>query len=110
MISYITGVTKIYDDSGLTSRTKLLRSYPNPFRTSTSITYNVGAPSMIQVAIYSLTGEKIRILANQHNKSGMHTIAWDGRDGNGKKLPNGVYYCCLQTGNKSITQKIVVVK
>jgi hypothetical protein len=110
MISYITGVARIYDDSALASRTKFVRSYPNPFRTSISVTYNVGVPSMIQVAIYSLTGEKVRVLADQYNESGMHTIAWDGRDSNGKKLPNGIYYCCLQIGDKSITQRIVVVK
>jgi hypothetical protein len=42
--------------------------------------------------------------------TGQFKIYWDRTDDQGKKAPSGVYIVLLESENKSISKKIVVVK
>ena len=66
----------------------LLQVYPNPFRESASIRYAAGAGSTAEaVQIFDVGGRLQRVLP----VSGDLPTLWDGRDGQGRNLPAGVY-------------------
>lgn len=69
----------------------LISNYPNPFTTSTTITYHTnGGHTLIQ--IIDTLGRVIKTLLDSPNvSSGVYTISFDG-----SYLPNGVYYARLQ--------------
>ncbi|MDX9905274.1 MAG: T9SS type A sorting domain-containing protein [Bacteroidales bacterium] len=79
--------------------------YPNPCVNVANLTFELSAPSNICININSLSGFIIRI--NKYGKliKGKHVFQIDVSD-----IPNGVYYCQLETdyGNKTI--KLIVQK
>jgi flagellar basal-body rod modification protein FlgD len=53
--------------------------------------YNLDAPADIMISITDSNGKNIRtIYAGQQDK-GSHTISWDGKDKDGRKVDNGSY-------------------
>ena len=59
--------------------------YPNPFNPSTSIEFTLPAKERATLAVYDITGRKVRELPLRHpSAAGAHTAVWDGRDANGK--------------------------
>lgn len=76
---------------------KLRQSYPNPFFTSTSISYYIGTPSFITLQVYDITGRLVKTLEEDNaRKSGYHTIRWDAKDDSGNPVSNGVYFSVLR--------------
>ena len=83
----------------------LHQNYPNPFNPITSITFELPADSDIQLSIYNLTGRKVRTLIHEMKDAGKHTIQL-----NGNNLSSGIYFYRLETPEKQITKKLVVLK
>ena len=78
---------------------ELTENYPNPFNTSTSIRYAIPRNTHIELAIYNIQGQLIRTLLNGEEMAGTHTIIWDGKDNEGKKLGTGIYFYQLKETN-----------
>ncbi|MBC8366870.1 T9SS type A sorting domain-containing protein [bacterium] len=69
--------------------------YPNPFRESTQINYSAASGASVSVRIYDVKGRLVRELSGHGG-----TLAWDGRDGSGNRLGNGVYLIQLHSGGE----------
>jgi hypothetical protein len=87
-------------------------NYPNPFnpRTeSTTITFfNTGTKATVK--IYSITGKLVRTLKNVPQTTGSVEVEWDGKNGQGRIVKNGVYVAVIKANGKRIMVKIAVVK
>ena len=75
-------------------------NFPNPFaagKESTKITYLIDQPSTVTMTLYTIWGDPVRKLMNEYvAQSGLHqNIEWDGRNGDGNIVNNGVYYLVL---------------
>ncbi len=67
---------------------------PNPFNTSTTITFNVAEPKHVYIAIYNCIGQRIRnLITAEYKETGQYTVVWDGRDDAGNSVSSGVYLC-----------------
>ena len=71
-------------------------NYPNPFgRTykETSIQFQLSHPSDVEFRIFTLLGEPVRTWKFSGLLPGIysHLIRWDGKNGRGKRVLNGVY-------------------
>lgn len=67
-------------------------NYPNPLRNETTFTFELNQSSAtVEIKIYTLAGRLIRTLAATEATAGFNMIKWDGRDGDGDRLANGVY-------------------
>lgn len=73
-----------------------LSNYPNPFSSSTVISYYVPVDSKVSLKIYNGFGQAITTLFEGDKKAGNYTINY-----NGSKLTNGFYYCRLTAVSKS---------
>ncbi len=88
-----------------------LGNYPNPFNPSTTITYNLTTPGVVQLNIYDVNGRLIRTLANQVMQSvGSHSVVWDGLNASGQSVASGIYMYELQTSEMTETSRCLLVK
>jgi hypothetical protein len=82
-----------------------LKASPNPAGRSSHISFSLPTASAVELSIFNIAGQKVATLAQGPMTAGAHAVEW--KTGN---VPNGVYFYQLQTGSRSVSQKIVVVK
>jgi hypothetical protein len=96
-------------------------NYPNPFRAgseTTKISYFLTRDTNVRIDIYDLAGMHVwstERAAGTPGGTGSEDgtwceIEWDGRNGAGDVVRNGVYICRIQAGSQSATFKIAVAK
>ncbi len=88
----------------------VLDNYPNPFENQTTIRFGTESDGWTDLAIFSLLGNRVRLLAQGVRPGGTHTVVWDGRDDSGRLVPAGVYGCRLRTGIGASVRTLVVVR
>jgi hypothetical protein len=88
----------------------LSTAYPNPFNASTSISFTLNKPEKVSLAVYNLTGQKVRELASGNYSSGSHTTVWDGKDNSGNAVSSGVYLARMESGGVSKVVRMAMVK
>jgi hypothetical protein len=88
-----------------------LNNYPNPFSSQTNIAFEITAKSKVVLEIYSLNGQKIKLLANNEMSAGKYSIPWNARKENNSKVEPGVYVCRMLVGNQAeFSKQMLVVK
>ena len=85
-------------------------SRPNPIRPTTTLRFDLGEPTHVQLEIFSADGRRIRVLVDEPMEAGSHDVAWDGMATDGTKVGPGVYYCLLRAGQQTATQSLVVTQ
>lgn len=99
------------DPCPLTPVPRLLPSAPNPFSSSTVITYELSsAVSRVSLGVYNLLGQCVRTLISGPSAAGRHAVTWDGRDERGSRIASGVYFCGLEVEDRLFTKRLTVVK
>lgn len=88
----------------------LSTAYPNPFNASTTISFTLNKPEKVSLAVYSLTGQKVRELAFGNYSEGNHTAMWDGRDDSGNAVSSGVYLARMESGGVNKVVRMAMVK
>jgi len=73
----------------------LYQNYPNPFNAGTEIRFQLPKNSDIELTIYNILGQAVRILTQGYKTAGHHIMKWDGRNENGLSVPTGVYFSRL---------------
>ncbi len=81
---------------------------PNPFATVTGFRFGLAQRGMMSLSIRSSTGAAVRTLATGLREPGWHTAVWDGCDNTGGRVPAGIYFCRLDVGEFTATQKLVL--
>jgi hypothetical protein len=87
-----------------------VRSSPNPFRQEVRIELATVAFGDVDLAIYDVTGRKVRNLSMPGAVSGPQIVRWDGRDEQGQQVPAGVYFCRLTAGGLRATEKVILLR
>lgn len=88
----------------------LAQNYPNPFNPQTSVRYALPAPSFVELAIFNVRGEKVRILMRGMQPAGRYEISWDSKDEAGTTLASGVYMLRLNAGAVTRSRKMLLVR
>ncbi len=83
----------------------LFTNYPNPFNPSTTIKYHLQKSDNVTLIIYNISGQEIERLVNEFQTIGEHEITWHP-----KALSSGIYFCKLQAGEFSETNKLILQK
>lgn len=82
----------------------LQQNYPNPFYSTTTITFELPEPSSVSLSLYDLLGRKIAVIASGNYPAGEFTVTWDARE-----LPAGLYFYTLHANSFSETKKLVLL-
>jgi hypothetical protein len=91
-------------------RFNLSQNYPNPFNPTTMIQYDLPEATQVTITIFDLMGRTVKTLVNEFKDVGYHTITWDARDDEGKRMSGGVYLYSIKAGSYHKTQKMVLLK
>lgn len=94
-------------DASLPDRSVLGAIFPNPFNHGTTIPFSLSAAQKVELAIFSLSGQKVETLVDDHLTGGDRSIRWDG---GGLELASGVYLCRLLTEQGMETRKLLLLK
>ncbi|MBZ0267429.1 T9SS type A sorting domain-containing protein [bacterium] len=87
-----------------------LRAGPNPFRTGTTMSFDVARPATGILAVHDASGRLVRTLVDGSLPAGTHHVRWDGRDRTGRRAATGVYYVRLQADAVRATEKVVLLR
>ena len=90
--------------------TEITSVYPNPFNPFTNIQYSISKADFVKIAVFNIKGQKIRELFAGHQEQGHYSVAWEGLDQNNNAVSSGIYFTRLETSEKSIVRKIVLIK
>ncbi len=83
----------------------LHQNFPNPYNSTTIITYSLPIKSSAIIKIYNSLGAEVEVLLNEKKEAGKHRIDFNASD-----LPSGIYFYRLQAGNFIETKKMVLLK
>lgn len=97
---------------------KLFQNYPNPFNPSTTIRYTI--PYVVEMLhatslqttlkVYDILGNEIVTLINEAQPPGEYEIIFNVETHSNASLPNSIYFYTLTVGDKSVIQKMLLVK
>jgi hypothetical protein len=83
---------------------------PNPFRDGTVISYNTPETAAVALKIFNVHGQAVCTVFDGTVSAGMHQITWDGRDDSGARVARGVYFCRMEAGAFTATEKLVFLE
>ena len=83
---------------------------PNPFNSTVTFDYKVPVECDIEIAIFDILGNKIRILFDGTRGSGLHSEVWDGKDDKGRTVASGTYLYRLKADDYEETRKMTFLK
>lgn len=84
---------------------KLVQSAPNPFTSSTKISFQLNRQTAVKLMVYDLNGRMVAYLSEGMMNSGEHQLEWWPVD-----LESGLYLLVLQTENSTDSQKVLYNK
>lgn len=82
----------------------LEQNIPNPFRSTTKITYHLLRNSDVLLQVFDVTGQSVATLVDGKMDKGEHSYEWST-----DSIKTGIYYLILKTGNHSDHKKMVVL-
>jgi hypothetical protein len=83
----------------------LAQNYPNPFNPSTTILYDIPGESRVVLSVYNLLGQRVATLADEVHRPGSYRALFDGG-----RLASGVYFLRLEWKNRSVVQKMLLMR
>lgn len=87
-----------------------LQNYPNPFNPSTKIRIYLEVMGPKTLNIYNMKGQIIYSHVLPESYTGDYIHQWDGRDSEGKLVPSGGYLYQLVTDDRSVSQKMLLIR
>lgn len=88
--------------------TLLFAPQPNPATMGATFGFSLSAAGPVEIELYSVTGQRVRQLANAVFGAGEHAVRWDGRGDDGKTVAPGVYFVNLRANGESSSRKVLV--
>ncbi|MBC8416519.1 MAG: T9SS type A sorting domain-containing protein [Candidatus Cloacimonetes bacterium] len=82
-----------------------LSNHPNPFNPTTTISFSIPKESKVDLIVYNIKGQKVKILVNNDLDKGNHSVVWNGVDESGKPVSSDVYFYKLDVNGKSESVK-----
>lgn len=79
-----------------------LEVYPNPFLNATAVRFELYHSTNVKITLHNPAGQLILKLSKGLLQAGWHEVSL-----NAHQLPSGLYFLRIQSGEKSVTRKLV---
>ena len=97
-------------ENGIPSSFALHDNYPNPFNPKTQIRFNLPQRNNVNITIYNMLGQKVKVFSMINTPAGTHSITWNAANQNGQPLSAGVYLYQMISKDFVQTRKMVLLK
>ena len=84
-----------------------LAEHPNPSSSSVAFIVTMPRPGPLRLALYDLSGRRLRVLHDGEAAAGEQSHVWDGRDAAGAVASGGIYFARLEAQGRTLTTKLV---
>ncbi len=64
----------------------------------------------VRLEIFDISGRLVNVLEAGRQRSGSYSVKWEGKNREGEKLPEGVYFIRLNADNTTETKAIYLVR
>lgn len=81
------------------------QNFPNPFNPTTVIDYRLPSTGYVSLKVYDVLGRVVATLVDQRQGAGKYSVTFDGG-----RLPSGVYFYRLSSGDHTEIRKMMLVK
>jgi subtilisin family serine protease len=89
---------------------------PNPFSSRTTLHFTIGTETVragaeipVAVSVYDIAGRLVRVLLKEGLPAGPHSVEWNGRDGDGVRVPSGVYMLSVSyPGGEQVSKTLLI--
>jgi hypothetical protein len=85
-------------------------NYPNPFNPETILSYDLPQSTRVQLMVFDLLGQQVRVLVDEEKAAGRYQAVWDGRDRHGQPVASGIYFCRLEAGSFRAIRRMAVIR
>lgn len=85
----------------------LAAARPSPFSERTELGFTLPRAGRVSLAVFDISGRRVRTLAQGMRAAGAHRVAWDGRDQRGARVAAGAYVVRLEAGGERRTRRVV---
>ncbi len=103
LLNRATGVIK--ENNLIPEEFSMSQNYPNPFNPATTIKYSIPKGGLVTLKIFNILGQQVVTLVNKEQRAGEYSIEFSLMN-----LASGVYFYRIQTGNYSLTKKMILLK
>ncbi|MBN2000705.1 T9SS type A sorting domain-containing protein [candidate division KSB1 bacterium] len=79
-------------------RFTLSPAWPNPFNGNTTVRFTVPQPDRVDILVFNIRGEQVRMLTRNLFPAGEYQVQWDGRDDKDRQVGSGVYFIRMTSG------------
>ena len=98
------------DDNGIPNAFALHGNYPNPFNPTTQIRFDLPYRGNVNIHIYNMLGQKVKVFSMPYTPPGRHAITWNGTNQKGQALSAGVYLYQMISEDFVKTRKMILLK
>ena len=89
----------------------LANNYPNPFNPATTIKYALPQAADVELTVYNVVGQAVRMLVAEHQSAGRYVVEWDATNDSGHSLSSGMYFYRLEAGGEFLeVKKMLLLK
>jgi hypothetical protein len=96
---------EIKESAALRTYNLEFRISPNPFNPTTAISFELRDASIVNLAVYDISGRLVATLADGGRETGKHEEVFDA-----SVLPSGIYFARLAAAGQQQVLKIVLMK
>jgi len=89
---------------------ELMQNSPNPFRSSTTLSFALPRGQQTQVSVFDTSGRLVRTLVDGSLPGGQHQLVWDGTDQSGRSVASGTYFYQLRTQGRDVSRRMNLVR
>ena len=89
---------------------KFLKNYPNPFNPTTTISFEIGESGKTKIEIFNVKGQKVTTLVDKEMEFGKHSVIWEGKDSNNRRVSSGMYFYKITVNGNEKTSKMLMLK
>lgn len=87
----------------------VLKNYPNPFNSNTTLSINLQKDDQVELRIYNLLGQEIYHFRTEKLAKGIHNFNWAGKNNSGERVPQGIYIAKLNTSGLSKYHRLMLI-
>ncbi|WP_299886147.1 lytic polysaccharide monooxygenase [uncultured Lacinutrix sp.] len=79
------------------------QNYPNPFTSTSTISYSLRDTGLVSIKVYDVLGKEISTLVNKKQPAGEYKVVF-----NGENLNSGLYFCVFKVGSFIETRRLIL--
>jgi flagellar hook assembly protein FlgD len=64
----------------------------------------------VSLAVYNVTGQKVRTPVDGYMNAGVHIIRWDGTNDRGEVVSGGIYFYRVMAEGGTVTKKMILLR